>query len=54
MLTPYKEANIKLAELLRERLALLDASDVMGKNDGMVDELKPDKYIPNMKDFGDL
>nr|DAD55980.1 MAG TPA: hypothetical protein [Bacteriophage sp.] len=26
----------------------------MGKNDTMVDELKPDKYIPNMKDFGDL
>lgn len=54
LLTPYKEANIQLAALRRERLALLDVSDVMGKNDGMVDELKPDKYVPNMKDFGDL
>ena len=54
LLTPYKEANIKLAELLRERVSLLNASDAMGKNDTMVDELKPDKYIPNMKDFGDL
>ena len=54
LLTPYKEANIQLAALRRERLALLDVSDVMGKNNGMVDELKPDKYVPNMKDFGDL
>lgn len=54
LLTPYKEANIQLAALRRERLALLDVSDVLGKNDGMVDELKPDKYVPNMKDFGDL
>lgn len=54
LLTPYKEANIQLAALRRERLALLDVSDVMGKNNRMVDELKPDKYVPNMKDFGDL
>ena len=54
LLTPYKEANIQLAALRRERLALLDVSDVMGKNDGMVDELDSNKYVPNMKDFGDL
>ena len=54
LLTPYKEANIKLAELRRERLALLDVSDVMGGNNGMVGELDSNKYVPNMKDFGDL
>ena len=54
LLTPYKEANIQLAALRRERLALLDVSDVMGKNDGMVNELDSNKYVPNMKDFGDL
>ena len=26
----------------------------MGKNDGMTNEFDSNKYVPNMKDFGDL
>ena len=52
LLTPYRQANEQLAELRRQRLELLDASDFYNKNNNQNGYIEEDDL--NTYDFSDL